>query len=169
MDIADAARTQHGVLTRAQALGYGLSERQIDYRLSAQEWIRLLFTYLEDETYRRQISRQLNKGETLHALRQFIFFANAGQIRHQRPEDQTNQALCLNLVTNLVAVWNTVYVDKAIEHLTQHGLINDQDDLSKTSPTQRAHINPYVRYTFHNEQAHDSLRPLHKPERTFPA
>ena len=41
MDIVDAARTQHGVLTRAQALGYGLSERQIDYRLSAQEWIRL--------------------------------------------------------------------------------------------------------------------------------
>lgn len=95
------------------------------------------------------------------AQRQFIFLANAGQIRHRRPEEQTNQALCLNLVTNLVVVWNTVYVDKAIEHLTKHGLITDQDDLSKTSPTQRAHINPYGRYTFHNEQAHDSLRPLH--------
>ena len=66
-------------------------------------------------------------------------------------------------------LWSTVYVDKAIEHLTARGLITDQDDLSKTSPTQRAHIKPYGRYTFHNEQAHDSLRPLHKPERTFPA
>ena len=130
---------------------------------------RFLFTCLEDETYRRRISRQLNKGETLHALRQFIFFANAGQIRLRRPEDQTTQALCLNLVTNLVVVWNTVYVDKAIEHLAARGLITSQNDLTKTSPTQRAHINPYGRYTFHNEQQHDTLRPLHKPERTFPA
>jgi len=130
---------------------------------------RFLFTYLEDETYRRRIGRQLNKGETLHALRQFIFFANGGQIRHRRPEDQTNQALCLNLVTNAVIVWNTVYVHKAIEHLTAQGFITDHDDLSRTSPTQRTHINPYGRYTFENEPANDTLRPLRNIERSFAA
>jgi TnpA family transposase len=41
-------------------------------------------------------------------LRRFIFFANEAQIRPRRPEDQTNQALCLNLVTNAVICRNTV-------------------------------------------------------------
>jgi TnpA family transposase len=111
---------------------------------------------------------QLTKGETLHALRQFIFFANGAQIRHRRPEDQTNQALCLNLVTNAVIVWNTVYVHAAIEHLRSKGFITDQDDLSRTSPTQRSHINPYGRYTFEIEPANDTLRPLRNIERSSP-
>lgn len=130
---------------------------------------KFLFNYLEDETYRRRIGRQLNKGETLHALRQFIFFANGSQIRHRRPEDQTNQALCLNLVTNAVIVWNTVYVHKAIQRLTAEGFITDQDDLSRTSPTQRVHINPYGRYKFETEGSHDILRPLRNIEQSFPA
>ena len=41
VDIIDQARSQHGVTTRAQALGYGLSERQIDYRISKGDWVRL--------------------------------------------------------------------------------------------------------------------------------
>ena len=51
--------------------------------LALQEYGRLIKTifilrYLEDETYRRRINTQLNKGEALHALREFLFFANKG-------------------------------------------------------------------------------------------
>jgi TnpA family transposase len=55
----------------------------------------------------------LVKVSTGEPFGRFIFFANGAQIRHRRPEDQTNQALCLNLVTNAVIVWNTVYVHKS--------------------------------------------------------
>ena len=65
------------------------------------------------------------------------------------------------------SVWNTVYVHAAIEHLTAEGFINDLDDLSRTSPTQRTHINPYGRYTFETEPANDTLRPLRNIERPF--
>src|SRR6266516_7982573 len=46
-----------------------------------QEYGRLIKTlfilrYLENTDYRRRINTQLNKGEALHALRQFLFFAN---------------------------------------------------------------------------------------------
>ncbi len=45
-----------------------------------------------DETFRRRIGRQLNRGEALNDLRRFIFYANRGQIRAHRHEDQTTQA-----------------------------------------------------------------------------
>ncbi|MGH3982601.1 MAG: Tn3 family transposase [Pseudonocardiaceae bacterium] len=43
--------------------------------------------YLADEAYRRRITRQLNKGETLHSLRRDLSFAREGAVRrrHHRP------------------------------------------------------------------------------------
>jgi len=69
---------------------------------------------LGSEEYRRRIHAQLNKGAALHALRQFLFFANQGQLRRHQSEDQANQASCLNLLTNAVVTWNTVYMTDAI-------------------------------------------------------
>src|SRR5215471_13365502 len=59
---------------------------------------------------RRRFLRQLNKGEALHDLRAALMIANKGQLRHRWGEALTHQALCLNLVTNAVIVWNTVYM-----------------------------------------------------------
>ena len=53
---------------------------------------RLSLDRLSDETYRRKIARQLNKGENLHALRRDLFYASEGAIRHHNPEQQTEQA-----------------------------------------------------------------------------
>jgi TnpA family transposase len=39
-----------------------------------------LLRYLPDPAYRREISRQLNKGESFHALRRRIFIGQSGQI-----------------------------------------------------------------------------------------
>ena len=75
-----------------------------------QEYGRLLKTlfilrYLENADYRRRINAPLNKGESLHALRDFLFVADKGVMRRKQEEAQTNQALCLNLITNAVVVW----------------------------------------------------------------
>ena len=77
--------------------------------------------YLGSEAYRRRIGVQLNKGEALHALRRFLFFAHQGQVRRAQPEDQANQASCLNLVTNAVIAWNTVYMAAVIDRLKSKG------------------------------------------------
>jgi TnpA family transposase len=87
---------------------------------SLQEYGRLIKTifilrYLGSEEFRRQINLQLNKGEALHALRRYLFVAQEGQIRKRHLEEQLNQAACLNLVTNAVIVWNTVYMWEVIE------------------------------------------------------
>ncbi|SDP28543.1 Transposase and inactivated derivatives, TnpA family [Actinopolyspora xinjiangensis] len=65
--------------------------------------------YLADEAYRRRITRQLNKGESLHSLRRDLFFAHDGTMRRRHQEQQTEQALCLSLVTNAIITWNTAY------------------------------------------------------------
>ena len=64
---------------------------------------------IENPGYRRRIHRQLNQGEALHALRRFLFFAHQGKVQRRQADQQTNQVLCLNLVTNAIVTWNTVY------------------------------------------------------------
>lgn len=97
---------------------------------------------------RRRINRQLNKGEELHALRRFLFFANEGNIRKRQPEEQTEQALCLNLVANCVITWNTVQYQKILDELRSEGFPVNEEDLAHLSPTRYGHINPYGRYRF---------------------
>ena len=74
--------------------------------LALQEYGKLMKTsflldYLADQNYRRRILIQLNKGESIHALRKYIYFWNEGKIRKRQPVDQLNQASCLNLVSNI--------------------------------------------------------------------
>lgn len=37
--------------------------------------------WIADESYRRRIGRQINKGEALHALRRYLMFANEGKVK----------------------------------------------------------------------------------------
>lgn len=79
--------------------------RQNALTLALQEYGRLtrtIFTlrWLDDPLYRRRIGVQLNKGESIHALRDFLFSAHQGQIRQRHYEELVNQVACLDLVTN---------------------------------------------------------------------
>jgi hypothetical protein len=108
---------------------------------------------------------QLNKGEALHFLRQFIFFADEGKIKQRQAEDQSNQASCLNLVTNAVVTWNTVYMAEGIEQFKREGYPISEDDLAHISPARHEHINPYGKYSFNIEKWLNGrkLRPLRQP------
>ena len=61
-----------------------------------------ILRWIENPDYRRRIHRQLNKGEALHALHRFLFFAHEGKVQRRQADQQTNQVLCLNLVTNAI-------------------------------------------------------------------
>ena len=135
-----------------------------------QEYGRLIKTnfilrYLCNPEFQRQIHRQLNKGEALHSLRRYLMVAQEAQIRKRYPDDQLNQAHCLNLVTNAVVVWNTVYMWEAIEQLKREGRQIDEEDVKHLSPARYEHINVYGRYFFpiSEEMSRKGLRPLRKP------
>jgi TnpA family transposase len=120
---------------------------------------------LDSPEYRRRIGIQLNKGESLHDLRRFLFFANEGEIRRAQHDDPTVQALCLNLVTNAVITWNTGYMTKMLDALRANGVPVSDDDLAHLAPTLRAHINSYGKYSFDVDAglARTGFRPLRDP------
>ncbi len=141
--------------------------RQNALTLALQEYGRLIKTlfilrYLEHEEYRRRINRQLNKGEALHALRDFLFFANKGKVRRKHEEEQLHQAGCLNLLTNAVVVWNTVYMAAAIEQLQAEGYPVREEDVTHLSPARFEHINLLGQYRFEIDEklSYTHLRPL---------
>jgi TnpA family transposase len=144
--------------------------RQNSLTRALQEYGRLIKTiftlhYLQSEEYRRRINAQLNKGEALHALRRFLFFANEGKVRRKDAEEQLNQASCLNLMTNAVVAWNTIYMMAALDVLTAAGYAVEGDDLVHLSPARYEHINPYGKYRFELEAewSRTTLRPLRHP------
>ena len=147
--------------------------QQNDLARSLTEYGRMVKTifilrYLQNLPYRRKINNQLNKGERLHDLRRFLFFAHQGTIRQRQEEELTNQASCLNLITNAVITWNTIYMEAVIEQLRSEGHLFSDEDINRLSPTRYEHINPYGIYQFNieAESRRVQLRPLRQPSRS---
>lgn len=147
------------------------SPRQSSLTRLLQEYGRLcksifVLRYLKSKEYRRKIHRQLNKGEAIHALRQFLFLANRGRIRRKQEEEQNNQAACLTLLTNAVVVWNTVYMSAIIKQLREEGHAIQEAELQQISPARFEHINPFGRYHFELDESlsREQLRPLRSPK-----
>lgn len=70
-----------------------------------------------DETYRRTVTRQLNIGESRHALARKILHGNRGEIAQAYRAGQEDQLGALGLVFNAVVLWNTRYIDLAVNLL----------------------------------------------------
>ena len=121
-----------------------------------------ILRYLADEALQRRVHQQLNKGESLHALRRRLFFAHEGHVRRRHHAEQTEQALCLTLITNAVVLSNTVYLQAALDALRLHSHDVDDQAAAHLSPAMHEHINPYGSYTFDVDQelGHGGLRPL---------
>jgi len=77
-------------------------------------------------------------------------------------EGQANQAGCLNLLTNAVVVWNTVYMQAALDALRGEGYPVQEEDLVHLWPMRFAHIHRYGKYEFNvaEAKARKGLRPL---------
>ncbi|MGO8889196.1 MAG: Tn3 family transposase [Streptosporangiaceae bacterium] len=97
--------------------------------------------YLSDPAYRRKIARQLNKGESLHALKRGLLYAHEGAVRARHLQEQTEQAWCLTLVTNAVVAWTTEYYGLAVESLRAAGRRIDDEILAHISPAHNENIN----------------------------
>ena len=107
-----------------------------------------LLSYIDDETYRRRILTQLNRGEGRHSLSRVIFHGQRGEIRQKYREGQEEQLGALGLVVNIIVLWNTCYMDKAISKLQATGTELKPEDLVRLSPLGYKHINMLGRYSF---------------------
>ncbi len=124
-----------------------------------------LLAYLDDEPYRRRILTQLNRTEARHALARQVFHGQRGQLRQRYREGQEDQLDSLGLVLNAIVLWNTRYLDVALEQLRRDNHPVEQSDVQRLSPLIHDHINLLGRYHFTNpDNAQGTrLRPLRDP------
>ncbi len=128
---------------------------------------------LADETYRRRIARQLNKGENLHALRRSLAYAGEGALRRRHHEQQTEQMWCLTLATNAIVCWSTEYHGLAVGALRRDGRQVDDEVLAHIWPTHYENVHFYGTHSvdIDGELAQldaDGYRPL-RPAEVCPA
>lgn len=107
-----------------------------------------LLNYIDDEDYRRRILTQLNRGESRHAIARVICHGQRGEIRKRYREGQEDQLGALGLITNAVVLWNTIYMQAALEHLEKQGLDIKLEDESRLSPLVYGHVNVLGHYSF---------------------
>jgi len=128
-----------------------------------------LLNYVDDEDYRRRILTQLNRGESRHAVARAICYGKRGEIRQRYREGQEDQLGALGLVTNAVVLWNTIYMDAALNHLRQQGTITKEEDVTRLSPLLNKHINMLGHYSFTLADfiTRGKLRPLNTSDTEF--
>jgi TnpA family transposase len=124
-----------------------------------------LLAFIDDETYRRRILTQLNRGEGRHRLARATFFGNRGEVRQRYREGQEDQLGALGLVVNAVVLWNTRYMDVALNHLRATATELLARDVARLAPLGYRHINMLGRYFFDLTEpiARGELRPLRNP------
>jgi len=124
-----------------------------------------LLNYFDDEAYRRRILVQLNRGEARHMLARVIFHGKRGELRQRYRQGQEDQLGALGLIVNAVVLWNTIYMDAALNQLRNEGFQVLDDDVARLSPLAHEHINMLGRYTFTlpDRVARGELRPLRDP------
>ena len=76
-----------------------------------------------------------------------------------------DQLGALGLVLNMIVLWNTVYMEAALNQLRQDCYPVRDDDVARLSPLLHEHINMLGRYSFSVPEAvaKGELRPLRDP------
>ena len=131
--------------------------RQHPITRALQEYGRLektihILRWYADPATRKRVSKQLNKGEALHALRRVVVFGEYGEIQSKEDEALDQQFACLNLVTNAVVVFNTVHIARVAEELKKEGYEVRDEDLERVWPSRHGHINFLGKYFFDPEK-----------------
>lgn len=140
---------QHGLAVALRELG------RIERTLFTLDW-------LQSTELRRRVQIGLNKGEAKNALARAVFFHRVGKLRDRRFEHQRYRASGLNLVVAAIVLWNTVYLERAVQRLQAHGQTVDDTLLTHLSPLGWEHINLTGDYAWRQRKqvARGKFRPL---------
>jgi TnpA family transposase len=99
---------QNGLATALRELG------RIERTLFMLDW-------LQNLDLRRRVNAGLNKGEARNALARAVFFNRLGEMRDRSFENQRYRAAGLTLLTAAIVLWNTVYLERAVQALRNRG------------------------------------------------
>ncbi|MEU9473742.1 Tn3 family transposase [Streptomyces avermitilis] len=118
-----------------------------------------------DDTYRRQMNRQLTVQESRHKLARDVCHGKRGTIHQAYRDGMEDQLGSLGLVLNAVVLWTTRYIDAAVAQLRAEGHEVRDEDIARLSPLKHRNLNVLGRYSFTaSAPAGGALRPLRDPD-----
>ena len=104
-----------------------------------------MLSWLQSVKLRRRVHAGLNKGEARNALARAVFLCRLGELRDRSFEQQRYRASGLTLVTAAIALWNTVYIERAIQTLTRNGQALDSETVQVPLPARLGAHQPHRR------------------------
>nr|WP_272481118.1 Tn3 family transposase [Pseudomonas avellanae] len=169
-----AASIKQGTVTASLMLRkLGSYPRQNGLAVALRELGRIertlfILDWLQSAELRRRVNAGLNKGEARNALARAVFFNSLGEIRDRSFEQQRYRASGLDLVTAAIVLWNTVYLERATQGLTEAGKPVNTDLYKYLSPLGWEHINLTGDYVWRQSRKLEDgkfrpLRQLGKP------
>ena len=105
-----------------------------------------LLDYCNDQPFRRRILTQLNRGESRHALARDVCHGYRGELRQRYRQGQEEQLGALGLIVNAIVLYNTIYTQRALDHLAATGLQVNDVDVERLSPLGSDHLTLTGRY-----------------------
>ena len=117
-----------------------------------------------DDTHRRAVNAQTTVQESRHKLARVICHGKRGQIYQAYREGQEDQLATLGLALNAVVLWNTRYLDHAVDTLRRNRYPVREEDVARLSPLSHAHLNCLGRYSFPAPPVGAGLRLLRDPD-----
>ncbi len=118
----------------------------------------------DDEPYRREAKAQANLQEGRHDLGRTIFHGRKGELTRAYLDGMEGQLSALGLALNITVLWNSVYLDRALDELRAQGYPVRDEDAARLSPFIRRHIRLDGHYSFHLPDLGGGHRPLRDPD-----
>ncbi|ORI20697.1 Tn3 family transposase [Rhodococcus sp. 1168] len=118
----------------------------------------------DDEPYRREAKAQANLIEGRHDLGRTIFHGHKGEITRAYLDGMEDQLSALGLILNCVVLWNTVYLDRALDELRAQDYPVHDEDATRLSAFMRRHIRLAGHYSFQLPELTGGHRPLRDPD-----
>lgn len=143
---------------RQNGLALALREiGRIERTIFALDW-------LLDPQLRQRVTAGLNKGEAKNTLARAVCFNRLGEIRDRTYELQRHRASGLNLVVASIILWNTVYLERAVNAMRMQGHQFNESLFKHVAPIHWNHINLTGDYAWrqHLDIEKDGFRPLQK-------
>jgi TnpA family transposase len=116
--------------------------------------------YCRVPAYRRAIHQILNRGEARNSLARDVFHGQRGQLRKHYQVVQENQLDTLSIMINIIVLWQTVYMQAALDHLAEQGYPINPANIARLSPLAHPTINLQGRYQTTSRPPTTELQPL---------
>lgn len=116
-----------------------------------------LCDYFSNESFRREIHTNLNRGESVHQLQRAIYFGRISPSRGRREDEMVAISGCHALLTNVVIAWNTHRMQQVVDRFAKEKHPIEDDWIAHMGPVHFSGINFRGTMEFAVEEYVDAL------------